>query len=163
MNNKKIRLMLIIIFIIVVIDQLSKILVINFVNVRIGWELLAVEKVTNEGMAFGFNNGNTKNIFMTIFVIGIIINFVFKQINQIDYKTSSILGLILGGGVSNLIDRFVRQGVLDFIKVGHFFTCNLADICVFIGWVLLIVFIIFFSNNDKKENNKDNMMDNKKE
>ena len=151
-KSKKIKLIIIICFIILFVDQLSKIFVEKFASSRIGWNYLAIEKVTNEGMAFGFNNGNTKNIFMTIFVIGIILNFISKQINQIDNKTASILGLILGGGISNLIDRFIRHGVLDFIRVGYFFTCNIADVSIFIGWILLIIFIIFFSNNNKVDN-----------
>ena len=75
MKNKKVLLILIIIFTIIVIDQISKILIINLDKEKIEFGFFAVEKTTNEGMAFGFNTGNTKNIFMTIFVICIIINF----------------------------------------------------------------------------------------
>lgn len=153
-KNKKIVLLFIIILIMIIIDQLSKIIVMHFVENPIGLGFFVIEKVTNDGMAFGFNSGNTKNIFMTIFVIGIITNFIVKQIGQIDNKTSVALGLILGGGLSNLIDRLVRHGVLDYIKFGHFFTCNIADICIFIGWIMLIVFIIFFSNSEKKVSEK---------
>lgn len=153
-KNKKIVLMLIIILILMILDQITKAVVVRFVDSQIALGFFAIEKVTNDGMAFGFNSGNTRNIFMTIFVIGIIINFIVKQIGQIDGKTAIALGLILGGGLSNLIDRFIRHGVLDYIRVGQFFTCNLADICIFVGWIMLILFIVFFSNSEKKESEK---------
>lgn len=155
-KHKIVRIILAVLAVCVVIDQLSKLLISTFLNGRIGFSFLALEKLTNDGMAFGFNNGNVKNIFMTIFVLGIILNFISKQIDQIDAKTGIVLGLILGGGISNLIDRFFRKGVLDFIKVGKFFTCNIADIFIFVGWLLLIVYIIFFSNknSEKKEEQK---------
>ncbi len=154
MKSKKIVLIIIIIFILIIIDQLSKVMIVHFVGNQLDLGFLVIEKVTNDGMAFGFNSGNTKNIFMTIFVIGIIVNFIVKQIEQIDKKTSLALGMILGGGLSNLLDRFIRNGVLDYIKVGQFFTCNIADIFIFIGWVMLIIFIIFFSNSEKKISDK---------
>ncbi len=155
-KHKIVKVILAVIIGCILIDQLSKVLISIFLDGRIGFNFLALEKRTNDGMAFGFNSGNIRNIFMTIFVIGIILNFIIKQIDQIDVKTGIVLGLILGGGISNLIDRFFRQGVLDFIKVGKFFTCNVADVFIFVGWILLVVYIIFFSNknSEKKEEQK---------
>ena len=50
-------------------------------------------------------------------------------------------GLILGGGVSNLIDRLTStmNGVTDYVSVGAFPVFNLADASITVGVVILIV------------------------
>jgi signal peptidase II len=47
------------------------------------------------------------------------------------------LGLVLGGATSNLADRVVRGGVLDFIALGPWPTFNLADAAMVAGVALL--------------------------
>ena len=146
MKKKTIKMIVIISLIIILTDQISKIIVIKFLTNNIGNEYLGLEFVRNTGMAFGFNNGNIKNIFLTVFVLIIIINFVKNQIERIDSKTAIAISLALGGGISNLIDRFVRGGVIDFIKIYKIPNFNIADACVVCGWILIIVFLIDFSN-----------------
>jgi len=57
--------------------------------------------------------------------------------------TSVSLGLILGGAISNLVDRASRGEVLDFIDVhigsrAHWPTFNLADIAITVGSFILV-------------------------
>jgi signal peptidase II len=56
--------------------------------------------------------------------------------------TSVSLGLILGGAISNLVDRATRGKVLDFIDFhisrAHWPTFNLADIAITIGSFILV-------------------------
>jgi signal peptidase II len=51
------------------------------------------------------------------------------------------LGLLLGGGLSNELDRLVRSPheVTDFIAVGWFPVFNVADAAVTVGLVIVIV------------------------
>ena len=60
------------------------------------------------------------------------------------------LGMILGGAIGNLIDRYRLQHVIDFIDahwddVYHFPTFNVADSSICIGMALLI-WLSFFHN-----------------
>ena len=48
------------------------------------------------------------------------------------------LGLLVGGSLSNLIDRVAHGHVTDFIDISHWPTFNLADTFIVIGVVLLI-------------------------
>jgi signal peptidase II len=53
------------------------------------------------------------------------------------------LGMVAGGGLSNLIDRWVYGGyVLDFLNVGvgpvRTGIFNVADVCILVGVVLLL-------------------------
>jgi signal peptidase II len=43
------------------------------------------------------------------------------------------LGLALGGAGGNLVDRFARKSVLDFIGVGKWPLFNLADVALTLG------------------------------
>ena len=145
MKNKTIRLIIVIAIIIIVMDQLSKFLLTNYLKESIGNSIFKLEIVENTGMAFGFNEGNTKNIFLMIVVLAMMISFIKKQIERIDKKTAISLAMAIGGGISNLIDRIFRGYVLDFIKIYKFPVFNIADAFVIIGWILLIIFLIDFS------------------
>lgn len=147
--KKKIKVMIILLISIVIIDQISKILIINFLKEPIGNDYLKLEIVNNTGMAFGFNSGNTKNIFLTIFVLAIVLTFVKNQIERIDMKTTIVIGMVLGGAVSNLVDRIFRKGIIDFIKIYKIPTFNVADIAIVIGWILIIIFLIDYSRKTR--------------
>lgn len=145
MKNKVIKIILCISAVIILIDQISKIIILKVLSNSIGNDYFGLELVQNTGMAFGFNNGNVKNVFLTVFVLFIIFNFIKNQIDRIDKKTAIALALAIGGGISNLLDRFIRGGVIDFIKLFKIPNFNVADICVVIGWILIIIFLIDYS------------------
>lgn len=149
MKNKIIRLLVIVVTILIVVDQTSKLLVSNrLVNGSIGNEKFGLEITSNTGMAFGFNDGsNCKNIVLTIFILLIIATFIKNQLERIDTKTALALSFAISGGISNLIDRIFRGGVFDFIKFYNI-TFNLADIFVVLGWILLVVFLIDYSRKN---------------
>ncbi len=130
MKNIIIRLIVIITIILIILDQISKIVVSNCIETPIGNDYFKIEITSNTGMAFGFNNGNVKNIFITIFVLFIIIKFIKNQLERIDKKTAIAISMVLAGGISNLIDRVFRGSVLDFIKIYKFAIFNFADILI---------------------------------
>lgn len=151
MKNKNLIKYLIVFWGIIIIDQLIKILVLSKVEGRVGTFLIAIYPNINTGMALGLNAGNTKNIIITIVILALIGNFVIKQRNSIDNKTMYSLCLIAGGGLSNLLDRFLHGGVVDYIDAIGFPIFNLADILIIIGWVLLVIYIFRYSINEGNE------------
>lgn len=153
MKNKKIKVLIIIFCIIVILDQFTKFLIIKFVKepIKIIPRILEFEIIKNTGVAFGFNNGNLKNILITLIFLILIISFIKRQFKLIDIKTMISLSLMLAGGVSNLIDRMVIGGVLDFIKISTFPIFNIADISIVIGWILLVINIVKFTGIEEKE------------
>lgn len=156
MKNKKIKILVINFILILIIDQIIKFVVFKLnKSYIIIPKILEIQTIKNTGMAFGINSGNMKNIIITLLVLALIINFIKNQFELINNKTIISLSLLIGGGLSNLIDRIFRGGVFDFIKIFNFPIFNIADIAIVIGWVLLIINTIKFSiNENKKEKNK---------
>ena len=145
MKNKIVKIIVIIVAIIIIIDQTSKILVSNLLSETIGNNFFKLEIISNTGMAFGFNDGNIKNILISIFVLAIVISFIRNQLERIDKKTGIAIAVAIGGAISNLIDRIFRGGVLDFIKIYKIPNFNLADLFIVVGWIFIIIFLIDFS------------------
>ena len=59
---------------------------------------------------------------------------------------AAVLGLILGGALGNLADRFFRGthgAVVDFVAVHFFPTFNVADACITVGCILLAASLLF--------------------
>lgn len=144
---------------IVVIDQLLKLLVVNTIKtgglVEVLGGLINFQYVENRGMAFGMLKDCrwVFIIFTVIVVVGVII-YMIKTKPQSKFLLTS-LALILGGGVGNLIDRIFLGYVVDYIQLSFFSpVCNFADYCITIGTVLLIIYILFFSPINEKDNNK---------
>lgn len=149
MNTKKVlKIVITICIIIIAIDQLSKFLITQFIPSTVGNEYFAIEITENTGMAFGFNSGNTKNIFLSLLVIFIIISFIRNQREQLEPKVLVAISMALGGGISNIIDRIFRGGVLDFIKILFIPNFNIADLCICIGWILIVVFLIIYTKKE---------------
>ena len=149
MKNKNFKALSLITLLLIIIDQISKLFVLKFYSSSIvGNELLGIELVYNTGLAFGFNDGNIKNIFLTIFVLIVILNFIINQIERIDKRTIIALSLVISGGIGNLIDRFLRGSVVDFIKIYKIPNFNFADFFVVVGWILLIIFLIDYTRKN---------------
>jgi len=129
---------LIIFVILLVIDQISKIMAINTnVNITIIDNILNFKLIFNKGIAFGIGQGKNIGTFVVtnIIVLGIIIRFIWLQKERIDALTMCSLFIILAGGAGNFIDRLFRGQVVDFIEVFpniHFPIFNIADICIVI-------------------------------
>ena len=50
-------------------------------------------------------------------------------------------GMLVGGAISNLIDRITRGSVIDFIKLPHWPAFNIADMNITFGVIILVVVI----------------------
>lgn len=147
-KNKLLKIVITICIIIITVDQLTKFLVTKYVPQKLGNDYFALEIVENTGMAFGFNSGNTKNIVLSLFVIFIIITFIKNQRELLETNVLVAISMVLGGGISNIIDRIFRGGVLDFIKMPIIPNFNIADMCITVGWLLIVIFLIIYTKKE---------------
>lgn len=112
----------------------------------------------NTGAGFGFLSGNTTLLIIVTFVvvIGLIIFLIFAQ-KQNEWLRASLL-LIAGGGIGNLVDRVGLGYVRDFIDYAflkNFAICNVADVFVTVGAVMLIVVLIVMLVREGRKNQKE--------
>ena len=147
-----IKISLIIIIILILIDQVSKICLDIFLtkDINLISDILVITKVENEGIAFGINKQNFVNIILSVAILIFIVNYIINQKANLNIKILVFLDLILAGGISNLLDRIFKGAVFDFIKVGDFPVFNIADCCIVIGWILFVINFVFFSTIEIK-------------
>jgi len=143
---------------VMVIDQLSKYIVIHHFYlghyVLLPW--LNINLTYNRGIAFSLLSGMNRGFLYHLFVILLpILMLVGIAIWLLRRPSSSIflgnlqsfaLAMLLGGGVSNLGDRLMKGYVCDFIDfhIGtwHFAIFNIADSSITIGLVLLAFVLV---------------------
>jgi len=122
-SNRKVFNILLIILAVVVFDQATKYLAIVFLrpqgSITILGDFLRLTYVENPGMAFGIeiNNKILFNI-LSIIAVFIIFYYLFKLRSHPLLRFS--FAVILGGAFGNLLDRFFRGRVVDFLDIEFF-------------------------------------------
>ena len=111
-------------------------------------QFLSFDLVFNRGVTAGMLQSDNPAWFIVLsFVIGAIIIGLFGYMCYRWYHGHVIIGELftLSGAISNLVDRYLFDGVVDFIHVtflGYSFPIfNVADICIVLG-----VGILFFTS-----------------
>ena len=97
----------------------------------------------NTGIAFGlFKNSKYFIIGLTIIISAALIYFLLKN-PSIDKYLKISLSIIVGGAVSNLIDRLLRGYVIDFLDFRIWPVFNVSDVFVVTGTFILTYYILF--------------------
>jgi signal peptidase II len=93
----------------------------------------------NSGGAFGVLQGVPG--FFLVATIGIVAGILLWARNVEHRGWLTALGLVLGGGVGNVVDRVVRDhgGVVDFVDLHWWPVFNVADACIVTGVGLLLL------------------------
>jgi signal peptidase II len=132
--------------VVVVLDQLTKIWAVAALSdgpVEVVGTLLQFRLTRNPGGAFSLLTGLTP--VLALLAVGMVVYIVRTTRRTADIVMAYSLALVLGGAVGNLVDRMVRSpGVLrgevvDFIKVPHWPTFNLADCAITVGVILIAI------------------------
>ena len=91
----------------------------------------------NSGIAFGLDlPANVILVASTLFLVVMLIWFFVHRPCTAMWATA--FGLIVGGGASNLLERFLGGEVADYIQLGSLSHFNLADMAIVIGIVLAL-------------------------
>ncbi len=126
----------------VVADQVTKLVVASALSLDDGVKVvgpLSIHHVRNSGIAFGlFASRTSAVIVLTSLAVGAMIVFYARSAQRHPFLPVA-LGLVLGGSLSNLVDR-VRLGyVTDFIDFRWWPAFNLADSFIVAGVGLLFL------------------------
>ena len=131
---------------VLLLDQITKHLIINYLSFSDSIEVfpfLHIVSLRNAGAAFGSFKGFGSGFFIVISLAAIlfVINLLIKRM----YNAFG-LSLVLGGAIGNLIDRIRYGNVVDFIdfNIGsfHWPAFNVADSALTIG--ITIMFLTSF-------------------
>lgn len=135
--------------IVVVLDQLTKRWIVAYFQVPglrrpipILGDVLTLDYTQNTGVAFSLFAGQSI-LFLLISGAVLLVAVLYWRVRDTGGLVLKLtFGLILGGAAGNLIDRFTRAFVVDFIHFqipGHFDwpVFNVADSAVSVGVVLL--------------------------
>jgi signal peptidase II len=99
--------------------------------------------VSNSGAAFGSLRGRNALITILAAVLMVLIVSLLIRGTLSDPLTAVALGVIVGGGLSNLIDRVRLSFVTDFIVVKPWPSdFNLADLAIRLGAVTLVAGVL---------------------
>ena len=122
------------------IDQYIKFLFVDGFELK--GECISLILAYNYGVAFSmfsFLEGNLKYIQIAIMLGGVIYLLLNKKVFE-DYYIPT--ALLLAGGVSNIYDRFIHGGVVDYVywHCGFDFAIfNLADVLIDLAVVLILI------------------------
>jgi len=154
--TNKYLLLAVISVLIVVVDQVTKMLVVSKISVYTSVAVIPgvfnLTHIYNPGGAFGFLAGETSNLrhifFLTASVIAMgMIVYLYAKVPTGYRFLSSGLALILGGAVGNVIDRIRLREVIDFLdfhfKGNHWPAFNVADSAITLGILIFIYHLLF--------------------
>lgn len=143
-----------VVFSVVLLDQLTKSLVVNSLELYESIEVIKgffnITYIRNTGAAFGIlakTDQSFRQPFFTIFSITAmtVLLILFLKMEAPILKFS--LSLIFGGATGNLIDRIRWGEVIDFIDIHwhswHWPAFNIADSVISLGMVLIILDSLF--------------------
>lgn len=92
-------------------------------------------------------------IAVNIVIIALILKFIISKKDEIENYVLISGGLIIAGGIGNLIDRIFRGFVVDYIDINPIIKYpmfNIADICIVIGAILVVIKLIINTIKDRK-------------
>ncbi len=142
-DKQRFLFVILITFLILIIDQVTKLLVLKNItsSVTVIKNILYFSVIKNTGAAFGILKNETMLlIWFSVIVIGVIL-FYMDKIPK-DKIVQIFTALILGGTISNLIDRLRLGYVIDFINFKIWPAFNIADAAVTIGAIGLIIYLM---------------------
>ena len=144
--RRRLPLLLVVSAVILVADVVSKLLVVANLSNQPPFDVipsvLDLQLTRNAGAAFGFAGGAT--IIFTVVAAAVVVFIVraARKLGSVGWAWS--LGLLLGGAIGNLGDRFFRAPgpfrghVVDWIHLHHWPVFNIADSAIVIGGILAV-------------------------
>ena len=158
--------------VVVILDQLTKFLVVKFIPrfsvfaddavIELCGKYLRLIHVRNKAIAFSMGSNLSTNVRGVLFIIlpllvVVAVYVIYFRNNDFSKLQRWAICGILGGGIGNLIDRFFRAGgVVDFIDC-YFFgilgmerwpTFNVADSAVVVCGILFVVTFLLQVRDD---------------
>ncbi|HEY6762740.1 MAG TPA: signal peptidase II [Baekduia sp.] len=129
--------------VVVVLDQVTKALVRNGIDVGEEDSILpavSLVHVRNSGVAFGAFSGG--GLIVVALVAAALAALLYYFVTHLDKRLVWLpTGMLLGGSIGNIIDRVRDGSVTDFVKLPAWPAFNVADVSITFG-VLVLLWVI---------------------
>lgn len=131
---------------VIIIDRITKLWALNYATERISLNnYISFDLMFNRGFSWGMMHSASDKVFVlvTIIICTIMLLLLYYSYTQW-VNNNRIFGeiLVLGGAISNIADRFIYHGVIDFIQISinnyAWPVFNSADACIVIGALMII-------------------------
>jgi signal peptidase II len=99
--------------------------------------------VENTGVAFGLLNGTVTPIITSAILLSVLVYYTVK-LPLVAKRQAVGLGLLLGGGLNNWLDRVLTGAVTDYIYLPFidFPVFNASDVAIFMGSIMVGTFML---------------------
>jgi len=148
---RRVRLLLSVAGVVLALDVVTKVLAVKLLTpgqpVSIIGDTVTWTLVRNSGAAFSMATGYTW--VLTLIAVGVVVGIFWMGRRLVSPWWAIGLGMILGGAMGNLVDRFFRSPgplrghVVDFLSIGWWPVFNVADPAVVGGAILLVGLSLF--------------------
>jgi signal peptidase II len=126
-------------------DQLTKAIVTSRLALNEEVQVVgpfSIHHVQNSGIAFGFFASATSLVILLTGVAVVWMLYFFARSGSRHTVLPVALGLVIGGSVSNLIDRVRLGHVTDFLDFSYWPAFNLADTFIVVGVAVLLLALV---------------------
>jgi signal peptidase II len=149
--RRRLPLLLSVAAVVLILDVVTKVMAVRLLTpgqpVSIIGDTVTWTLVRNSGAAFSMATGYTW--VLTLVASGVVVGIVWMGRRLVSPWWALGLGMILGGALGNLVDRFFRSPgplrghVVDFLSIGWWPVFNVADPAVVGGAILLVALSLF--------------------
>jgi len=109
-------------------------------------QFVSIQPLFNRGISWGIFNTTTSWVFVVISSLIAIITAILAFYTYVRWRQGFWVGgecLVLAGSLSNIVDRIIYHGVLDFILLSFnawsWPVFNIADMAIVIGVGIMII------------------------
>ena len=134
----------------VLIDQISKLIVVLTLPLYDSVVLIdgffSFTHIQNRGAAWGMFSEHRWVFLVATTIAIIVLPIILYRFRKLHVLFGTSMSLIIGGAIGNMIDRIFLGYVVDFLEFTFidFPVFNIADVCIVVGTALMVVYILFF-------------------
>ena len=146
MKDKEKKILNVLIAILVLVDQVLKIVMYNS----------KIQIINSTGWGIGvLNNTKSENniayILFSILAVIMLIRYISSNNSYIKMNSRVILSFAIAGAISNAIDRVWNGGTINYINIPKFSALNLSYIYFIITWIGMAVILTKYTSDRIKE------------